>query len=44
MKDEEYEELVAGGKEVFYSAVIVFCCIIGAGASVIIATIIHKLV
>jgi len=42
MKDE-YEELVQGGKDVFYSAVVVFCCILGIGASVILATLIHKL-
>ena len=42
MKDE-YEELVSGGKDVFYSAVVVFCCILGVGGSVILATLIHKL-
>jgi hypothetical protein len=42
MKDE-YEELVQGGKDVFYSAVVVFCCILGIGASVLLATLIHKL-
>ena len=43
MKKNEYEELVQGGKDVFYSAVVVFCCILGVGASVLIATLIHKL-
>ena len=43
MKKNEYEELVSGGKDVFYSAVVVSCCILGIGGSVILATLIHKL-
>jgi len=43
MKDEEYEELVAGGKEVFHSALIVLCCIVGVGSSVLIAIILNHL-
>lgn len=43
MKKDEYKELVQGGKDVFYSAVIVLCCILGVGGSLLLATLIHKL-
>jgi hypothetical protein len=43
MKKDEYEELVQGGKQVFYSAVIVCCCILGVGGSILLAVLIHKL-
>ncbi len=43
MKKDEYEELVQGGKDVFCSALIVCCCILGVGGSLLLVTLIHKL-